>query len=621
MRMDVSLEVAMQLVFRKFSAGELPPPAAGEIYVRADPARSADGQGLATIVLQHGLAALPQGAGQAERIVVDVSSTHPTLDDMLAATFAQHLLDGKTLPEGCKAFADYAAVVRMGMRPANIALEDSLEGIFLAIRNAAGKDADLLDSAVGERFRKDWGRMAACIVQAAEKGVNPLKESPFAGRPEFMQERAFLLRDQEVYRQDVLRGELWRVRLPGGPEEASGLFLRQPTSLLFPYWSRTDSKAPVGSAYLLLAVHWGKGVWVMSTDPAQRLPIPTLAAALQTAETTRDPDSAARDPWYDGGRPEHGHTLVAAPRGGTKLAEAEVLRVVKKWAHARSPVPRRLALKIGATAAVLLLAGGMTWAYMHLPGPSPLPLDQLAPLTVSHVHINTVYTSKKSGRLKLAADSKTTSTTIIPSFESPYNVPHHANLRVKLTAEDSSFSKAPIISVTGLGSEAEKKAAAPPKLISETEVALDIRDIEFKGKDDQVTIAVTFDEAAMEPRQFKCELEWQPIGNLYVLAVGVSKYHNSGLNLKLPEKDVAELVRVFQTQEGGLFRKVVCRSLVNEGACRDDILVGLKWLRNKDYKIAAKEDCTPFDMVVVALSGHGDRTGAGHFVFAPPRLR
>ena len=64
--------------------------------------------------------------------------------------------------------------------------------------------------------------------------------------------------------------------------------------------------------------------------------MPTLATALQAAEAAHDPVYAAKDPWYDGHRPEHGHTLVTTPRGGTQLSERAVLRVVKKWAYARS---------------------------------------------------------------------------------------------------------------------------------------------------------------------------------------------------------------------------------------------------------------------------------------------
>src|SRR5438046_2591489 len=130
----------MQLIFRKFPAGQAPPPGPGEVYVCPDPARASEGRGLAGAVCEHGTAALRCRDGPVERLVVDVAFTHPTFDDMLAAAFAQRLLEGQPLPPGSRAFADYAAVVRQGLRPSDIPPEDSLEGIFLAIRNASGKD-------------------------------------------------------------------------------------------------------------------------------------------------------------------------------------------------------------------------------------------------------------------------------------------------------------------------------------------------------------------------------------------------------------------------------------------------------------------------------------------------
>ena len=70
-----------------------------------------------------------------------------------------------------------------GTAPADVPPEESIEGIFLAIRNAAGKNAtDLTNPEVAERFRKDWTRLADCLLLAAAQGVNPLKTSPVAGR-------------------------------------------------------------------------------------------------------------------------------------------------------------------------------------------------------------------------------------------------------------------------------------------------------------------------------------------------------------------------------------------------------------------------------------------------------
>jgi hypothetical protein len=322
-----------KLVFRMLLDGNSLLPAESEVYVRPSRAEHQGRRDLAVLVLEHGVEALVRGPGLAERVVVDASGTRPTLDDLLAATFAARLLAGQRLPEGCRAFAQYAALAREGLRPSNVPLEASLEGIYLALRNAAGPD--VTDPAVGERFRADWSRLEESILRAAAAGRDPFTAPPFESGAEFARERAFLARDREVYRQDVSRGERWLVRLPEGPPQAGALLLRRPKSLLFKHWCRADTESPAGQCYLFLAVDWDGGNWVFSTDPVHRLPLRSLAQTLQEAEAAADPTRAGANAWFDG--EPFGYTLVAAPRGGTSLAEERVLQIVKAWAGVRAP--------------------------------------------------------------------------------------------------------------------------------------------------------------------------------------------------------------------------------------------------------------------------------------------
>jgi hypothetical protein len=619
-------EIDMQMVFRKFPPGEELPPASGEIYIRAGTDSVQDGQGMAARVCKDGLAWLPQGAGPLERLVVDAAVTHPTFDDMLAAAFVQELVEGRSLPAGCQAFAEYAAVVRRGLRPANLPPEDSLEGIFLAIRNAAGKDADLTNAATGERFRKDWWRLADCILKAAQQGANPLTSSPCAGRPEFMRERAFLLRDQEVYRQDVLRGQRWLVRLAGGPEQTSGLFLRQPTSLLFPYWSRSDNNAPAGGAYLFLAVCFGDGAWVFSTDPAQQLPIRSLAEALQAAETARAPEEAARDPWYDGKRPEHGYTLAAAPRQGTKLAEAEVLRIVKKWAKAKPPARSRSGPRLAAAAAVLLVLGGLAWWGMTAPnstasksalGGDPVadqtePRPRLAqPVSiVNNKNRSPTYQPRQKGPVvrSLPADAKEASWKFPVSFTDPYAIEHSARLWVQFEIVVGPSMPAQSLQATLRvnGVEAKVVRLAPELKAGRQIIVLEAGEVVFGPAGNDIEVRLTNPDA--QEREVNCTVEWRPRGKLYALAVGVSEYADPAGNLLLPRVDAEDLVKAFQTEEGQLFSKVECRTLTDGKARREDILTAMTWL---------EKNCKELDTVVVSLAGHGEVTDGGRFVFAP----
>ena len=93
----------------------------------------------------------------------------------------------------------------------------------------------------------------------------------------------------------------------------------------------------------------------------QRLQIKSLAESVQAAEAAKNP-GAKDDPWFDG-KP-FGHTLVAAPHGGTKLSERDVLAIVRKWSHARPLARSRIGWKapVAVAAAVLLIGLGIGYS-------------------------------------------------------------------------------------------------------------------------------------------------------------------------------------------------------------------------------------------------------------------
>jgi hypothetical protein len=333
----------MELLFRAAAPSDQA-IAAGEIYILP---RGADAgrRDLALFVVEHGITGLLQGAGPIKRIIIPCDTTRPTLDDMMAAAFVERLIEGSGLPTGAAAFGKYAALAREGLQPGDMPLESSMEGIFLSIRNNA--PGDLSDPNAARQFLGDWQRIAQTILKAADSGKDPFVTNLFGDSAQFARERTFLKKDQDVYREDVRRGQQWIVQLPGGPPSSAMLILDQPKSLLWKYWSRKDTDAPVGGSYLLLVVNWGKGQWVISTDPVQRLAIKELAEKLQQSESAKDAKDAAADPWFDGA--PFGHTLVAAPRAGTKLADKDVLAIIKKWAKARpvDDVRKYIATHIG----------------------------------------------------------------------------------------------------------------------------------------------------------------------------------------------------------------------------------------------------------------------------------
>lgn len=317
----------MKLVLRKLR-GEIT-AAPGELVIKPADAATRERRDMANLAVSAGPDAFIRAAGE---ITTIVTSEDPTLDDLLAFEFLKLQVAHRPLPKNAAAFARYAALAREGLRPSSVPLDQAMEGIYLAIRNGHG--SDLTQPMTFMKYEGDWQRMAAHILAAAEKGVDPFKEAIFADAADFARERTFLAKDRDVYAQDVLRGERWLVKIPGGPPSASALVLREPKSLLWKHWSRADQGSPTGDLYLLLGVYFGKGNWIFSTDPVQRLPIKELAEKLQAAELAKGGD-AKTDPWFDGA--PFGHTLVAAPKSGSKLSDDELLKVVRTWCLAAAP--------------------------------------------------------------------------------------------------------------------------------------------------------------------------------------------------------------------------------------------------------------------------------------------
>jgi len=139
--------------------------------------------------------------------------------------------------------------------------------------------------------------------------------------------------------------------------------------------------------------------------------------------------------------------------------------------------------------------------------------------------------------------------------------------------------------------------------------------IEVPARNAQVQLIAKNKHGSSEPANFYSNWEGAPDWykpNLYVLAVGVSRYAQSHLNLKYAHKDAQDFVRVLKAQEGGLYRKVTVRLLVSmdqvQDATRDKILDGLEWLMR---------ETTSRDVAMVFLSGHGTNDAEDTYHFLP----
>ena len=94
--------------------------------------------------------------------------------------------------------------------------------------------------------------------------------------------------------------------------------------------------------------------------------------------------------------------------------------------------------------------------------------------------------------------------------------------------------------------------------------------------------------------------------NLYVLAIGVSKYEDESLNLGLAAKDAQDFAKALESQKGTLYREVITQVLPD--ATRDQILDGLEWI---------EREATSKDVAMLFLAGHGVNDPNGNYVFLP----
>ena len=81
------------------------------------------------------------------------------------------------------------------------------------------------------------------------------------------------------------------------------------------------------------------------------------------------------------------------------------------------------------------------------------------------------------------------------------------------------------------------------------------------------------------------ELQWTgkvtetPQPNLYVLAIGVSKYDNKELTLNFAAKDANDFANALRNQKGKLYKDVTIKQLPD--ASKQEVLDGLAWLRSQ----------------------------------------
>jgi WD40 repeat protein len=105
----------------------------------------------------------------------------------------------------------------------------------------------------------------------------------------------------------------------------------------------------------------------------------------------------------------------------------------------------------------------------------------------------------------------------------------------------------------------------------------------------------------------------EPKPMLYVLAIGISKYKDTDLELQFADKDANDFITAMKAQAGRLYEKVILppqhESLRNEDATKEAILNGLDWISGSVTNIN--------DVAMVFIAGHGLTKPDQNYAFLP----
>lgn len=96
--------------------------------------------------------------------------------------------------------------------------------------------------------------------------------------------------------------------------------------------------------------------------------------------------------------------------------------------------------------------------------------------------------------------------------------------------------------------------------------------------------------------------------NLYILAVGVSRYNDPTVNLTYAHTDAEAVADKFKELEGGIYNQVKVRKILNEDANLINIKMGISWL---------EREATQHDVIMMFISSHGALDHKGNLYILP----
>lgn len=153
--------------------------------------------------------------------------------------------------------------------------------------------------------------------------------------------------------------------------------------------------------------------------------------------------------------------------------------------------------------------------------------------------------------------------------------------------------------------------------LHELAVAGDASDIAIEAADVNGNIATKTLSLARGDKAWAASSDNPPSGEtgpaaqpvLWGLAVGVSKYSSSAINLKYADKDALALEKFFNAQAGKSFSEVHFKTLINDQVSRDTIIESITQHLGK---------AAPEDVIFLFVAGHGIKhRQSGSYYFMP----
>jgi hypothetical protein len=149
----------------------------------------------------------------------------------------------------------------------------------------------------------------------------------------------------------------------------------------------------------------------------------------------------------------------------------------------------------------------------------------------------------------------------------------------------------------------------PVQLLTEAKLGENTATVDIPEKNCIIAIVAQNEYGASEPATVNLIRSgniFKP--TLYVLAIGVSNYHQPVLQLQFPAKDAADFAQAMLRQAGLLYERVELKLLADRSATEITIRDGLNWLQR---------ETTNRDVAMLFIAGHGINSPTGDFYFMP----